>query len=119
MLSYSTLRESLDIENLAADSEGLAYLTHYLQNSKNGVSQFFKPNAEEYLRHIQLPVSAVKDDGIQALLPLKWDIPFPPPEQPDFTFIDLFAGIGGIRIGFQQNGGVCVFSSEIGELPMI
>lgn len=30
----------------------------------------------------------------------------------DFTFIDLFAGIGGIRFGFQQNGGRCVFTSE-------
>lgn len=30
----------------------------------------------------------------------------------DFTFIDLFAGIGGIRLGFQQNGGRCVFTSE-------
>lgn len=29
-----------------------------------------------------------------------------------FTFIDLFAGIGGIRLGFEQNGGKCVFSSE-------
>lgn len=29
-----------------------------------------------------------------------------------FTFIDLFAGIGGIRLAFQRNGGVCVFSSE-------
>lgn len=29
-----------------------------------------------------------------------------------FRFIDLFAGIGGIRIGAQKNGGVCVFSSE-------
>ena len=29
-----------------------------------------------------------------------------------FRFIDLFAGIGGVRLGFQQNGGVCVFSSE-------
>jgi DNA (cytosine-5)-methyltransferase 1 len=29
-----------------------------------------------------------------------------------FRFIDLFAGIGGIRLGFQQNGGTCVFSSE-------
>lgn len=30
----------------------------------------------------------------------------------DFTFIDLFAGIGGIRIGFQKHGGKCVFTSE-------
>lgn len=29
-----------------------------------------------------------------------------------FTFIDLFAGIGGIRIPFQELGGECVFSSE-------
>jgi DNA (cytosine-5)-methyltransferase 1 len=29
-----------------------------------------------------------------------------------FSFIDLFAGIGGIRIPFMENGGKCVFSSE-------
>lgn len=29
-----------------------------------------------------------------------------------FTFIDLFAGIGGIRLGFERAGGKCVFSSE-------
>lgn len=29
-----------------------------------------------------------------------------------FKFIDLFAGIGGIRLGFQYHGGYCVFSSE-------
>lgn len=33
-------------------------------------------------------------------------------ENPDFTFIDLFAGIGGIRIPFQELGGKCVFTSE-------
>ena len=31
---------------------------------------------------------------------------------PSFTFIDLFAGIGGIRIPFQELNGRCVFSSE-------
>jgi DNA (cytosine-5)-methyltransferase 1 len=30
----------------------------------------------------------------------------------DFTFVDLFAGIGGIRLGFEAAGGRCVFSSE-------
>ena len=30
----------------------------------------------------------------------------------NFTFIDLFAGIGGIRSGFEKNGGSCIFSSE-------
>lgn len=30
----------------------------------------------------------------------------------DFRFIDLFAGVGGIRRGFQSAGGRCVFTSE-------
>ena len=34
------------------------------------------------------------------------------PKNPKFTYIDLFAGIGGIRIPFQELGGECVFTSE-------
>lgn len=31
---------------------------------------------------------------------------------PCFSFIDLFAGVGGVRLGFESAGGKCVFTSE-------
>lgn len=34
------------------------------------------------------------------------------PRDPSFRFIDLFAGIGGMRRGFESIGGRCVFTSE-------
>ncbi len=38
--------------------------------------------------------------------------PIKPSKESTFTFIDLFVGVGGMRIGFQKAGGTCVFSSE-------
>lgn len=40
------------------------------------------------------------------------DLKLKPVKKSSFKFIDLFAGIGGIRLGFQSAGGACVFSSE-------
>jgi DNA (cytosine-5)-methyltransferase 1 len=44
---------------------------------------------------------------IQSSVPFKFKN-----EKPLFKFIDLFAGIGGIRLPFQELGGKCVFTSE-------
>ena len=45
--------------------------------------------------------------SLEEMLPAK-----PENHQHDFTFIDLFAGIGGIRRGFDKANGKCVFTSE-------
>lgn len=45
-------------------------------------------------------------DALRAVIHIK------PDENPSFRFVDLFAGIGGMRQGFERAGGVCVFSSE-------
>jgi DNA (cytosine-5)-methyltransferase 1 len=49
-----------------------------------------------------------------AIMLLKTMAPGSAPEAtpPRFTFIDLFAGIGGLRRGFDSIGGHCVFTSE-------
>lgn len=50
---------------------------------------------------------------LQLLLDIQTHTPFKHSAgQPEFRFIDLFAGIGGIRLPYQQAGGQCVFSSE-------
>lgn len=53
------------------------------------------------------PRSAVLD-ALRAMKPAPAAIP----RAASFTFIDLFAGIGGLRRGFQDAGGECVFTCE-------
>lgn len=111
VLNYSEIRKLLKLDErrvTKASSYGLASLSHYLQNRNNGSGLYFQSEANEYLENNQL----VSEPAFQYKLPIKWDVPFPPPEKPQFKFIDLFAGIGGFRLAFQAHGGKCVFTSE-------
>jgi DNA (cytosine-5)-methyltransferase 1 len=109
---YSYIRTRLKIEVNKTTDNDLAHLTHYFHNHKNGVSHYFKPTAKAYLTELHEELSIVQEPDFQYYLPIKWDVPFPPKENPKFKFIDLFAGIGGIRLAFQNLGGKCVFTSE-------
>ena len=106
-LKYSKLREVLNIENMNGEAEDVAYFTHFLQEK----SRFYKKRAQKYYEQLNLN-NNINGFNVQSLLPIIWDIPFPSPKKPKFKFIDLFAGIGGFRIGAQNNQGKCVFSSE-------
>lgn len=109
---YSDIKNKLKLEITKTENNDLAHLTHFFQNHKNGVSQYYRPTATTYLTDLHDKLSIVEEPDFQYYLPIKWDIPFPPPTTPKFKFIDLFAGIGGIRLAFQNLGGKCVFTSE-------
>jgi DNA (cytosine-5)-methyltransferase 1 len=112
MVKYSAVKKALQIEVDKATDNGLAHLTHYFQNSVNGVSQHYEQPAMNYLNQLKGQLNLAEEPQMQAYLPMKFDVPFPPPTSYDFTFIDLFAGIGGFRIPMQELKGKCVFTSE-------
>jgi DNA (cytosine-5)-methyltransferase 1 len=96
-----------------------AVITHFLHNSKNGVSQFYKKDAVKFAKEIlqyKYPeeeiTNLVAEEALQYGIFDTFGVPFPPLETPKFKFIDLFAEIGGFRLALQNLGGKCVFTSE-------
>ncbi|MGN6603022.1 MAG: DNA (cytosine-5-)-methyltransferase [Ginsengibacter sp.] len=96
------------------DNYKAALITHYLRSGKKKLRkpaiEFTTDLLDGYLD--QVITSKVAEEALQYLLRFEDTIPFPKPAIPRFTFIDLFAGIGGFRIAMQSNQGECVFSSE-------
>ncbi|PHI18012.1 DNA (cytosine-5-)-methyltransferase [Lewinellaceae bacterium SD302] len=107
-MNYSEIRKHLNIENKNSDyTDTVAAVTHFLQSDIQ--------DRRHYSKAYIMPednLITVNDTEFQYELPIKYDIPFPPVTNPKFKFIDLFAGIGGFRLAFQELEGKCVFTSE-------
>jgi DNA (cytosine-5)-methyltransferase 1 len=97
------------------NEDRLALYSHIQANKDNKIMKHYldSANLSDYYPENYL----FDNENDQALLDtLKYEfnnnVPFPPPFHSKFTFIDLFAGIGGFRIAMQNLGGKSVFSSE-------
>ena len=62
---YSNIKEKLQIVVDKKTTNDLAHLTHYFQNHEDGISQYFRPSATEYLTELHEVLNIIEEPDFQ------------------------------------------------------
>ena len=101
----------------SADAVAWRWVHEIVAKSRGAVSTHGTEVPDAFCEALTVQLKIALEDLAGALAKSLYELrPDVHPERetttPTFTFVDLFAGIGGMRLGFERAGGRCVFSSE-------
>ncbi len=115
-MNIKNIKEYIDNKKASKNDEEklliarkMAYISHYLLNQNSDYEDNYEVG-KQYIEELfgdNIDKGKIREKFFHGL-----NLYFSHENNPSFSFIDLFAGIGGFRLAMQAQGGKCVFSSE-------
>jgi DNA (cytosine-5)-methyltransferase 1 len=117
LLQAEEIIKPLALEHVPQDSDVEALIDQWLHAIATDSQLYCNPEISKPEQLKERVISQLKQNSLyttreEFFTHVFGNLTLRPSFEAKFRFIDLFAGIGGFRLGAQANGGTCVFSSE-------